>query len=186
MIFLLDNAYDRSKLSSRLMEPLPPVIAPVRPLRVEYPVSRRLERLRKLTWIMDQWIGLPGGFRVGLDPVVGLIPWLGDLIGTTVAGYMVVQAALMGLPKRVLLRMSLNVAVEMLVGTIPFLGDFFDAYWKANWRNLKLVEAAYHPALPERSLRSIALWAALIALIFFLVFLASVFAVLQLLSRLLG
>lgn len=103
----------------------------------------RLQRLRSLAWLMDNSIPLPGGFSIGLDALVGLIPVLGDVVGALVSGFIVNEARLLGAPRSVLLRMSANVLIETIVGAVPLLGDLFDAGFKANARNIALLER-YH------------------------------------------
>ena len=125
--------------------------------RIDYPPNARLERMRKLSRFLDNSILLPGGYRIGMDPLIGLVPAAGDLIAAGLSFWLIWDAALLGVPKRVLGRMVLNVVVEMLVGSVPGLGDVFDAAWKSNARNLRLVEASYSPALKPRSERSILL-----------------------------
>jgi hypothetical protein len=100
----------------------------------------RLQRLRSLAWLLDSSIPLPGGFRIGLDAIVGLVPVVGDVTGALIAGFILNEARLLGAPRSVLLRMSANVLLETLVGTIPLLGDLFDAGFKANLRNIALLE----------------------------------------------
>src|SRR5688572_32236896 len=104
--------------------------------RIVYPANPRLQRIRFVSNLLDQCITLPGGMRIGLDPIVGLVPAVGDLAATAMSLYLVYEAARLGLPKRILLRMLGNVALETLMGTFPVLGDLFDAVWKANMRNL--------------------------------------------------
>ncbi|MBA4148418.1 MAG: DUF4112 domain-containing protein [Verrucomicrobia bacterium] len=128
---------------------------PIRPTRIEYPLSPRLRRVRFLSNLLDQSIVLPGGYRIGLDPIIGLVPGIGDVVAAGFAAYIVYEGARMGIAKRVLLKMSGNVLIETLVGTIPLLGDIFDATWKANVRNAKLIEKHYNPAEPERSKRKV-------------------------------
>jgi hypothetical protein len=128
---------------------------PIRPPRFIYPVSPRLQRIRSLSRLLDQSIVLPGGYRIGIDPIIGLIPGVGDFIGMSLSFYLVYEAARLGLPGAVLFRMSLNVLLETIIGEIPVLGDIFDAMWKANIRNADLVEKHYNPAHPERSARKI-------------------------------
>ena len=106
--------------------------------------------LERLAWLLDSAIVVPGTrFRVGLDALIGLIPGLGDLIGTALSAYIVAAAARRGLPRSVLLRMAFNVGLEAVVGVVPILGDLFDAAWKANQRNMALLRqyAAVPPVL---------------------------------------
>jgi hypothetical protein len=112
--------------------------------------SQRLNYMRKLARIMDTVIMLPGGFRIGIDPIIGLIPGFGDAFATLFSLYLVYQGARLGIPKRVLIRMLGNVAIEGLVGTIPVAGDIFDAVYKANLRNLRLAERCWTPSMKER------------------------------------
>ena len=123
-----------------------------RPERIEYPVNPRLLRMRALTRLLDTSIPLPGGFRIGIDPIIGLVPGVGDAIAAGLSIWLVYDATRLGVRKRVLARMILNVMIEAAVGAVPLIGDFFDAAWKANVRNMRLVEANYSPALKERSL----------------------------------
>ena len=109
-------------------------------------------RLAQLAWLLDAAIVLPGSrFRIGVDALIGLIPGLGDLIGVLLSSYIVREAARIGTPPSVLARMMLNVAVEGVVGLIPVAGDVFDAVWKANQRNVKLLDA--HIDHPQRTRR---------------------------------
>lgn len=114
------------------------------------PKKRDLDDLmiaRKLAWLLDSCIPVPGTrYRIGLDPLVGLIPGLGDMIGTAMSGYLILLAANAGASRWTLVRMLINVAIEGVVGIVPFVGDFFDAAWKANQKNLTLLERqTYHP-----------------------------------------
>ncbi len=103
--------------------------------------SSERERLERLAWLLDNSIRLPVvGYRIGLDPIVGLIPGIGDALGAALSGYVVVQGARLGASRAVLLRMAVNALIGVLVGVIPFLGDIFDAVWKANERNVRLLE----------------------------------------------
>jgi hypothetical protein len=94
--------------------------------------------LDRLAWLLDSSIRLPGGFRVGLDGLIGLIPGFGDAVGALISLYVVRRASALGLPKPVLARMLLNVGLEAVVGAIPILGDLFDFAFKANQRNVAL------------------------------------------------
>src|SRR5688572_10774277 len=77
--------------------------------RILYPVNPRLQRIRFISNLLDQCIALPGGMRIGIDPIIGLVPVAGDLIATSLSLYLVYEAARLGLPKRILLRMLFNV-----------------------------------------------------------------------------
>jgi hypothetical protein len=100
------------------------------------------ETIERLAWLMDRSIQLPGGYSVGLDPIIGLVPGIGDLIGTLVSSAIVVQAHRAGIPRSTLLRMVTNVGIDAVVGAIPFLGDLFDFAFKANTKNLELYRSA--------------------------------------------
>ncbi len=111
------------------------------------------ERLRFLAWLLDSAIPIPGTrFTIGLDFLVGLVPVIGDLIGVLASSIIVVEANRMGVPRAILTRMAFNVAVEGVVGMIPFLGDVFDAGWKANQRNVRLIDQWMRE--PRRAQRS--------------------------------
>jgi hypothetical protein len=100
------------------------------------------ERLERFAWWRDSSIPIPGTrFRFGLDAVIGLIPGLGDLAGLALSSYVLAEAARLGVSRAVLFRMGFNVAVETLIGSIPIIGDVFDAFWKANQRNVRLLGA---------------------------------------------
>jgi hypothetical protein len=98
-------------------------------------------RVRALARLLDDAVRIPGtDVRVGLDPVLGLVPGLGDLAGAALSGYIVVASARLGAPTPVLARMVLNIAADAIIGGIPLLGDLFDAGWKANARNSALLD----------------------------------------------
>ncbi|PSB02634.1 DUF4112 domain-containing protein [Merismopedia glauca] len=121
------------------------------PSPVLLPVNR-LQRLRSLSHLLDNAIAVPGTrYRVGLDPILGLLPGAGDIIGTGFSAYIILEAALMGLPKVTLTRMAFNILLETVVGSVPFFGDIFDFAWKANVKNLELLES--HVATPRSSKR---------------------------------
>ena len=110
-------------------------------------VQQARDTLKALAWWLDSSIRLPGGFRIGVDAILGLVPFLGDVLGMLLSGYIVLQAARLRAPLSVLARMLLNVAIEGVIGVIPLAGDVFDAAWKANQRNISLLEDYLdHPA----------------------------------------
>ncbi|MGF1458188.1 MAG: DUF4112 domain-containing protein [Leptolyngbyaceae cyanobacterium] len=102
---------------------------------------RQLSRIRRLTRLMDTAFKIPGlGLKVGLDPIVGLIPGIGDLVTAATSAYIIFLATQFDLPKGKLGKMIFNIGLEFLVGTVPLLGDVFDAFFKSNVRNLALLE----------------------------------------------
>jgi hypothetical protein len=105
-------------------------------------VETTRNRLSRLAWLLDSSIPIPGlNFRIGLEALIGLIPGIGDAVGVILSSYILREAARIGVPKATLIRMGLNVALEGLVGMIPFAGDVFDAAFKANQRNVRLLNA---------------------------------------------
>lgn len=101
----------------------------------------RLSRARALAHLLDDGIRIPViGVRFGLDPVIGLIPGLGDFAGTIMSSYVVLLGARLGAPRSVIIRMIGNVAVDTIGGAVPLLGDLFDFGWKSNIRNVALLD----------------------------------------------
>lgn len=102
--------------------------------------AARLERLEYLANLLDSRFTLPGtGFRFGWDSLLGLVPGLGDLVTVGPAAWTLVEAWRLGARKRVLARMGVNTAADLVVGSIPLLGDLFDAAFKSNRRNVALL-----------------------------------------------
>ncbi|MGB3613304.1 MAG: DUF4112 domain-containing protein [Elainellaceae cyanobacterium] len=106
-----------------------------------------LDRLRSLSHLLDNAIQIPGtDYRVGIDPILGLLPAGGDVVGTVLSAYLIVEAARLRMPTNVILRMAFNVVLELIVGAVPVIGDMFDFAWKANARNIKLLESKLDPS----------------------------------------
>lgn len=109
-----------------------------------------LKRLRQMSHLLDNAIPIPGaGVRVGLDPILGLVPGGGDVVTGLLSVYIVFEAARMGLPAATIGRMGFNILLDVLSGTVPVLGDLFDVTWKANSQNVALLEK--HIASPKPS-----------------------------------
>jgi hypothetical protein len=116
-------------------EPLRPEVLPPGP----DPAALRSARL--VARLLDEAVEIPGtGWRIGLDPIVGLVPGIGDVVGALLSGWIVLVGVRLGAPGPVIARMALNVALDTIVGAIPFGGDLFDFAWKANARNVRLLE----------------------------------------------
>lgn len=105
---------------------------------IDAPIDTHLERIGT---IMDRAIRIPGtNIRIGLDPIIGFFfPVLGDWVGGIVSAYIVLASIRHGLPKSTIAKMVFNVGVDVLLGTIPVVGDAFDFAWKPNEKNLRLL-----------------------------------------------
>ncbi|AOY79079.1 MULTISPECIES: DUF4112 domain-containing protein [Moorena] len=100
-----------------------------------------LRRVRRVSYLLDNAIPIPGtGYRIGLDPIIGLLPGGGDFVGTIISSYIVVEAARLGVSRSTLVEMVLNILLETVTGSVPVLGDLVDAAWKANVKNVELLE----------------------------------------------
>jgi hypothetical protein len=103
--------------------------------------EQRLKALRHVSRLLDSAFVVPGTeYRIGLDPILGLVPGLGDLTSPLFAIALLWQSRDLGIPRVVQLRMIFNVAIDALVGLLPVAGDVFDFAWKANNRNIDLLE----------------------------------------------
>ena len=103
--------------------------------------EQRLKALKHISRLLDSAFVLPGTeIRIGLDPILGLVPGLGDLASPLFAIAMLWQGRDLGIPRLIQLRMIFNVAIDALVGMLPIAGDIFDFAWKANDRNYALLE----------------------------------------------
>ena len=131
----------------------------------------RLAALRRVAELMDSAFVVPGTtYRIGLDPIIGLVPWIGDLVSPLFTVVLLWQARDVRVPKVVLGRMIFNAAVDAIIGAIPFAGDLFDFGWKSNQWNMALLERhayEHHPA-------SLGDWAFVLTMIAIVVLLAAV------------
>lgn len=112
-----------------------------------------LKQVDQLAWLLDNSIHLPiVNYRIGLDALIGLIPGLGDAAGLIVSSFIVLQAIRLRAPRAILGRMVFNIVIEALIGLIPVLGDFFDATFKANVRNVRLLRLAFDQPTTSRTI----------------------------------
>ena len=96
---------------------------------------------RLLAQVLDRSIPLPGTeFRIGLDPLIGLIPGFGDAVASLAGSMILFLAAQLQVPKIVLIRMSVNIALNGLIGSVPLFGDLFSLWFQSNIRNVALLE----------------------------------------------
>ena len=108
------------------------------------------ERLETLSYLLDDAIPVPGtNSRIGIDPLLGVIPIGGDALALVPSLYIVLEAAYMGLSPATIGRMLFNVFLDATIGSIPLIGTIFDAVWKANTRNLSLLRERARKPAPE-------------------------------------
>jgi hypothetical protein len=106
-----------------------------------------LSGLRRLQRFLEEAFPIPGTrFRFGWDALIGLVPWAGDLVTALMGAIILVSAHRMRVPFVVQVRMLFNLAIDLAIGLVPLAGDVVDVFWKANTRNLALVER--HAASP--------------------------------------
>jgi len=104
-------------------------------------MTSSLSRVRAVSDLLDNALRIPGTeIRIGLDPLIGLIPGFGDLAGGLASTYIILEAARAGAPTTLLLRMLGNVGIDSLIGSVPVAGDLFDVVWRSNARNVRLLE----------------------------------------------
>ncbi len=105
------------------------------------PRQRKVSRLHRISHVLDKAIPIPGTkWTIGLDPILGLIPGGGDTIAGVLSAYIIIESARMGLNRKVIGQMVANVLLDSLAGSVPVVGDVFDVTWKANVRNIELLE----------------------------------------------
>jgi hypothetical protein len=113
---------------------------PLKPFPSRDPKFLALQRVRRLSYLLDNSIPIPGIGRIGLDPLLGLLPGAGDTVSGVLSAYIIWEAARLGLPRNILIKMVKNIVLETILGSVPVLGDLFDATWKSNARNIVLLE----------------------------------------------
>lgn len=116
--------------------------------------DRALVEVESLAWLLDNSIPVPGtgGRRFGVDAIIGLVPVVGDFLSGGIGLFVIWRASRMGLPRIVVARMLANSAIDFVIGAIPFIGDAFDLWFKANTRNLNLMRR--HLERPDTSTRN--------------------------------
>ena len=108
---------------------------------IEEQNEEKLIRLKLLSNRLDEIITIPGTkYKIGIDPIIGIIPVVGDLLGSIISIYIIYSGSKMGLSSRVVAKMGLNLGLDFVIGLTPFLGDILDMGWKANKRNVELIE----------------------------------------------
>lgn len=115
------------------------------------------QHLERLAWLYDGIVRLPGGVSLGLDAVLGLIPVVGDVVGFLLGAHLIYRSRQLGVPAALQRRMVANLAVDVLAGLLPGVGDVADLLFRANARNIALLQVHLDPAasppLPARRMR---------------------------------
>lgn len=114
------------------------------PYSGQKPSSLRYRLLERISYLMDEQFRLPGTkFRFGLDPIINLVPFIGDISGLIVSGGLLFAVARKGATNKLVVLMCINILIDTVVGAIPLVGQIFDFFFKSNTRNLKLVKEHY-------------------------------------------
>ena len=112
---------------------------------------KRLKKIKTISKLLDNAIAIPGTkYKIGLDPIIGLVPAVGDYLTLIVSAYIVFEAASLGAKQDTLVKMATNILFDSLAGSVPVAGDLFDVAWKANQKNIDLLEKDV-PQLKEGS-----------------------------------
>ncbi len=110
----------------------------------ETPLHPRLKNLDRLARVMDSSFHIPGTkIRFGMDAIIGLIPGVGDFLSFLISAYILSTATKLGASNYVMARMTLNSGIDAIIGSIPLVGDIFDIGFKANQKNIRLLQQHY-------------------------------------------
>jgi hypothetical protein len=146
---------------------------------------QRYQRLARVADLLDNAIPIPGTrWRIGLDPLLGLIPGLGDALGAAASAWILIEAARFGVSPAVLLRMLYNILIDTALGAVPGAGDLFDFVWKSDSKNLALLRR--HLELPGETHRASRLLLVAVVLVLVAAAIGSMVAVILLLKSLLA
>ncbi|NJN75952.1 MAG: DUF4112 domain-containing protein [Synechococcaceae cyanobacterium RL_1_2] len=114
--------------------------------------TKSLEQARFLAHLLDDSIPIPfTDFRIGLDPILGLIPAVGDYGSAIASGYLLWSAHQLGASKITLAKMGMNLLIDAMAGSVPLIGDLFDSAWQANQKNMVLLEQDLKQPAPYKS-----------------------------------
>ena len=122
-----------------------------KPIEANVEIPMEVELAKKLVYVMDEAIRIPViNKRIGLDPIIGIVPIVGDIVSALISVLIVVGLVRHGAPSNLVFKMIVNVVVDFVLGGIPVIGDLWDFFFKANSKNLKLF-IEYHSQLSSDS-----------------------------------
>ena len=139
--------------------------------------EEKLIRLKRLSERLDNTFTIPGTkYKIGIEALIGAVPIIGDLIGGILASYIMYSGMKMGAPPRIIARMAVNIAIDFAIGSIPIIGDLFDLVWKANKKNVELIEDATLDDKEEQKLNYLIITALILVLLGILLLILTMFS----------
>ena len=139
--------------------------------------EEKLIRLKRLSERLDNTFTIPGTkYKIGIEALIGAVPIIGDLIGGILASYIMYSGMKMGAPPRIIARMAVNIAIDFAIGSIPIIGDLFDLVWKANKKNVELIEDATLDDKEEQKLNYLIITALILVLLGILLLILTIFS----------
>ena len=139
--------------------------------------EEKLIRLKRLSERLDDTFTIPGTkYKIGIEALIGAVPIIGDLIGGILASYIMYSGMKMGAPPQIIARMAVNIAIDFAIGSIPIIGDLFDLVWKANRKNVELIEDATLDDKEEQKLNYLIITALILVLLGILLLILTMFS----------
>jgi hypothetical protein len=139
--------------------------------------EEKLIRLKRLSERLDNTFTIPGTkYKIGIEALIGAVPIIGDLIGGILASYIMYSGMKMGAPPRIIARMAVNIAIDFAIGSIPIIGDLFDLVWKANKKNVELIEDTTLDDKEEQKLNYLIITALILVLLGILLLILTMFS----------
>ena len=139
--------------------------------------EEKLIRLKRLSERLDNTFTIPGTkYKIGIEALIGAVPIIGDLIGGILASYIMYSGMKMGAPPQIIARMAVNIAIDFAIGSIPIIGDLFDLVWKANRKNVELIEDATLDDKEEQKLNYLIITALILVLLGILLLILTMFS----------
>ena len=139
--------------------------------------EEKLIRLKRLSERLDNTFTIPGTkYKIGIEALIGAVPIIGDLIGGILASYIMYSGMKMGAPPQIIARMAVNIAIDFAIGSMPIIGDLFDLVWKANKKNVELIEDATLDDKEEQKLNYLIITALILVLLGILLLILTMFS----------